>query len=147
MSVSRKERSVIDGLMDELARLVPALKQADEYVDVFVDDGGDIEIEPSDEQGTCPFLLPRQGKALCSIHLLGLQSGREIAAIKPRACRHWPLVLKRTGRGVTITIHPSAASIGCIAPLAELPGQPTIAAAFASEIKELQALAANRRVP
>jgi hypothetical protein len=37
-------------------------------------------------------------------------------------------------------VHPNAERIGCVAPLAELPGQPTVRAAFAREIAELRRL-------
>lgn len=132
---------IIDSLMDELAKLVPALRETDGFADVFVPDGAAMLIEPRDEQGTCPFLYRARDHAWCAIHHLAQRSGRSVAAIKPRACRHWPLVLERDRHGVRITVHPDAMAIGCVAPLAELPGQPSIRAAFAGEIAELRRLA------
>jgi hypothetical protein len=140
VSVSQREIRVIDSLMDEVSRLVPSLRIADGYADVFVEESGAIELEPRDERGTCPFLFRRHGRALCAIHHVALQTGRAIAAVKPRACRHWPLVLQSCGRHLRITVHPSAQSIGCVAPLADLPGQPSIRQAFAREIDELRRL-------
>jgi Fe-S-cluster containining protein len=138
VSVSRAEIRVIDSLMDELARIVPGLRQGRRYANVFTDEPGGMQIDPRDERGTCPFLFRKQGRALCSIHHIALRTGREVAAVKPQACRHWPLILERRGRGVRITVHPSAQLIGCVAPLADLPGQPSMRAAFAAEIDELR---------
>ncbi|MGH7789290.1 MAG: hypothetical protein ACRERC_20640 [Candidatus Binatia bacterium] len=141
VSVARHEMRVIDSLMDEVSRLVPGLRQPGGYANVFAQDSGDIELDPRDERGTCPFLFRRRGRALCAIHHVALQSGRAVAAVKPRACRHWPLVLEARGRRLRIAIHPDAQAIGCVAPLADLPGQPSVRAAFAGEIEELRRLA------
>lgn len=140
VAVSRREVRVVDSLMDEVARLVPRLRQADGYADVFSEESGAIRIEPRDEGGTCPFLFRRDGHALCALHAVALRSGRAVAAVKPRACRHWPLVVEAHGRHLRITVHPGAEAIGCVAPLAALPGQPSIRAAFAAEIEELRRL-------
>jgi len=145
VSVSRSEIRVIDSLMDELARFIPGLHEDGGYADVFIEESRGMQIDPRDERGTCPFLLPKRGRALCAIHHLALRTGREVAAVKPRACRHWPLILTRRGRHVRISVHPSAQMIGCVAPLANLPGQPSIRAAFAAEINELRHLASRRR--
>ncbi len=148
VAVSRREMRVIDSLMDEVARLAPALRSgAHGYANVFDrdDDGRDWQIESRDESGACPFLFTRAGRALCSIHATALATGRDVAALKPQSCRHWPLVLERRGGALRITVHPSAERIGCVAPLAELPGQPTIREAFAPEIAELRSLVARGR--
>lgn len=140
VTVSRREMRVIDSLMDELGRLVPALRAPSGYASVFAESPEGLEIEPRDERGTCPFLFRRHGRALCSIHHVAAHSGRAVAAVKPRACRHWPLVLVPHGRGVRISVHPDAQEIGCLAPLSELPGQPSVRDAFAVEIDELRRL-------
>ena len=145
VSVSRREMRLIDSLMDEVAHLLPRLRQDDGYADVFAPDGSGMQIEPHDERGTCPFLLRTRGRALCAIHHAALQSGREVAAVKPRACRHWPLVLEPAARGLRITVHPEAQTIGCVARLADLPGQPSMREAFAAEIAELLQFAKERR--
>ncbi len=141
VSVSRREVRVIDSLMDELARLVPTLRQGDGYADVFAPDANGMQIEPRDERGTCPFLFRTRGRALCAIHRTALASGRAVAAVKPRACRHWPLILEPVRGGLRITVHPDAQTMGCVARLADLPGQPSMREAFASEITELSQLA------
>jgi len=140
VEVSRREMRVVDSLMDELARIAPALRRGRKFVNVFADDGDGLQIEPQDEAGTCPFLFGRDGRALCAIHDTALRTGRAVAAVKPQACRHWPLVLEARGRGLRITVHPSAQRMGCVAPLAELPGQPSVRKAFAAEIAELRRL-------
>jgi len=140
VEVSRREMRVVDSLMDELARIAPALRRGRKFVNVFADDGDGLQIEPQDEAGTCPFLFGRDGRALCAIHDTALRTGRAVAAVKPQACRHWPLVLKARSRGLHITVHPSAQRMGCVAPLAELPGQPSVRKAFAAEIAELRRL-------
>ena len=140
VEVSRREMRVVDSLMDELARIAPGLRRGREFVNVFADDGDGLQIEPQDEAGTCPFLFGRDGRALCAIHDTALRTGRAVAAVKPQACRHWPLVLEARGRGLRITVHPSAQRMGCVAPLAELPGQPSVRQAFAAEIAELRRL-------
>ncbi len=140
IEVVRREVRVIDSLMDELAELVPALRAGRGFANVFVDDGDGLEIEPRDEAGTCPFLFARAGRALCAIHATAVRTGRAVAAMKPRACRHWPLVLERRGKGIRISVAASAARMGCVAPRAELPGQPSMRDAFAAEIAELRSL-------
>jgi len=137
VEVSRREVRAIDSLMDELARLVPSLRADGEFESVFVDDPPSVLIEPRDDRGTCPFLFRRAGKSLCSIHTLALETGRSVPAVKPAACRHWPLVLEPSRGGVRITVHASAAGIGCVAPRAELPGHPSVREAFTREIEEL----------
>lgn len=143
VEVSRREMRVVDSLMDELARVVPGLRRGTGFANVFTDDDDGLQIEPRDEAGTCPFLFGRRGRALCAIHDTALRTGRDVAAVKPQSCRHWPLVLEPYRRGVRITVHPSAERMGCVAPLAELPGQPTVREAFAAEIAELRQLAAG----
>lgn len=147
VAVSRREVRVIDSLMDELARVAPWLRDSDGYVDVFTEDSSDLQIEPRDEDGTCPFLFRRRGHALCAIHDVALRSGRPVIGTKPQACRHWPLVLEAHGKSVRIGVHPNAQAIGCVAPAADLPGNPTILDAFAAEIAELRAAASSRRRP
>jgi hypothetical protein len=137
VEVSRREVRAIDSLMDELARLVPALREPDGYASVFVADPPHLVIESGDDGG-CPFLLRTRRHALCSIHHLALASGRPVARVKPAACRHWPLVLEADGAAIRITVQPAARRIGCVAPRRELPGQPTVLAAFAAEIAELR---------
>jgi hypothetical protein len=138
VEVSRREVRVIDSLMDELARLRPALRTDGGYENVFVEDGRGMMIEPRDEAGTCPFHMRRGDRALCSIHHLALQTERLVPTVKPGACRQWPLVLVPAGGGIRISVHKAAERIGCVAPLAELPGHPTVREAFESEIAELK---------
>jgi len=96
------------------------------------------------DRGACPFLFHKQGRALCAIHHVALQTGRPVASVKPSACRHWPLVLEAHGRRLRISIHPDAEAIGCVAPRAQLPGQPSMRQAFAAEIEEIRRLARGR---
>lgn len=138
--MSRREVRVIDSLLDDVARLVPRLRRDGAYADAFVEDAGRIAIEPRDERGTCPFAFRRQGRMLCAIHAVALRSGRAVEDVKPRACRHWPLVVEGGGRRLRITVHPDAEKIGCVAPRSTLPGQPSVRQAFAAEIDELRRL-------
>jgi len=144
VAVSRHEIRVIDSLMDELARVAPWLRRPDGYADVFTEEDTDVQIEPRDEDGRCPFLFRRKGRALCAIHHIALQTGRLVTAVKPQACRHWPLVLEARGGRVRIRVHPRAQEIGCVAPLTDLPGQPSVRDTFAAEIEELCALGGCR---
>ena len=136
VEVSRREVRAIDTLMDELARLVPALREGRGFANVFVDDAPDLVIE-SREDGACPFLFRTRDHALCSIHHVALRTGRRVAAFKPAACRHWPLVLEPERTRVRVTVEPAARRMGCVAAVAELPGWPTVLDAFRSEIAEL----------
>lgn len=145
VSVSRREIRTIDSLMDEVARLLPALREGDGYADVFTEDGLGPLIEPRDDRGTCPFLFRKQGHSLCALHHVALETGRAVAAVKPSACRHWPLILEAHGRRLRISVHPDAEAIGCVAPSAHLPGQPSMRVAFATEIEEIRRLARGRR--
>jgi hypothetical protein len=136
VEVSRREVRAIDSLMDELARLLPRLRDEDGYANVFIDDSPALLIEP-DERGACPFLLRTRTHALCSIHHLALATGRSVPAHKPASCRHWPLVLAAEGNAVRVLVEPAARRIGCVAPRRELPDQPTVLDAFRAEIDEL----------
>ncbi len=142
VEVSRREMRAIDTLMDELARIVPRLREPDGYASVFIDDPPGMVIE-SGEDGACPFLFRTRRHALCAIHHLALATGRDVARVKPAACRHWPLALEADRGRVRITVQPAARQMGCVAPLRELPGQPTVLDAFRDEIAELGTLAAS----
>lgn len=136
--VSRRERGAIDAIMDELAAIVPRLRErAGRYANVFVDDPPGCVIEAG-ERG-CPFLHRAGGRALCGIHTLALRTRRPVASVKPASCRHWQLGLApaRGGR-VRVFVDPAALRIGCVAPRADLPGQPTVLEAFAAEVAELE---------
>jgi hypothetical protein len=137
VEVSRREVRAVDTLMDELARIVPSLRGPNGYANVFIDDPPGAVIE-SAEDGACPFLFRTRRHALCAIHHLALETGRAVARFKPAACRHWPLTLEpdRHGR-IRITVEQAARRMGCVAPVRELPGQPTVLEAFREEISEV----------
>ena len=126
VEVARREVRAIDTLMDELARLVPALRE-----------GRGFELIESRDDGSCPFLFRTRRRALCSIHHVALRTGRPVEDFKPAACRHWPIVLEADGECVRVTVEPAASRMGCVAPIAHLPGQPTVLAAFRGEIAAL----------
>ncbi len=136
IEASRREVRAIDGLMDELSRLLPALREGDGYASVFVDDPPGFVIESGDD-GACPFLLRTRDHALCAIHHLALETGRDVRAVKPAACRHWPLMLDVDKGRVRLTLQPAARRMGCVAPARELPGRPRVFEAFGAEIAEL----------
>jgi hypothetical protein len=136
VEVSKREVRAIDTMMDELARLVPSLREVGGYASVFVDDPPGVTIESLDD-GSCPFLFRTQGHALCSIHTTAMISGRAVEDFKPASCRHWPITLVRDGDRVRVTVHEAARRIGCVAPVRQLPGQPTVLEAFEAEIAEI----------
>jgi hypothetical protein len=136
VEASRREMRAIDSLMDELARLVPRLRRGGTYASCFIDDSPGYTIEPRAD-GACPFLMRTRTHALCAVHHLALATGRQVAAVKPAACRHWPVTLVAERGCIRVTVQPSALAIGCVAPRAELPGQPTVLEAFRSEIDEI----------
>jgi hypothetical protein len=136
VEVSRREVRAIDSLMDELASIVPSLRSEGEYENVFIDEPPAFAIE-SQEDGACPFLFRTRQSSLCSIHHLALATGRRVESWKPAACRHWPLLLVAEDGRVRVTVQPAARQIGCVAPLAELPGQPSILEAYRAEIEEI----------
>jgi hypothetical protein len=137
VEVSRREIRAIDTLMDELARIVPTLREPDGYANVFIDDPPGAVIESGDDDG-CPFLFRTRRHALCAIHHLALATGRPVASVKPAACRHWPITLEPDRGRVRITVQQAARRIGCVAPVRELPGRPTVLDAFRDEIAELR---------
>lgn len=137
VEVSKREVRAIDSLMDELARIVPSLREDDGYASVFVEEEPpDLLIEPDDD-GACPFLYRTRKHALCSIHSLALATGRSVPDVKPAACRHWPVMLERDGDAVRVTLQPHAVKIGCVAPRRELPGKPSVLEAYRDEIAEM----------
>jgi hypothetical protein len=136
VEASRREVRVIDSLMDELVVLKPSLRDDEGYVSAFVEDEPNWVID-SDDHGACPFLVRTRRHALCAIHTLALRMGRDVAAVKPAACRHWPLTLDVVRGRVRVTVQPHAHTIGCVAPRAALPGAPSVREAFAAEIAEL----------
>jgi hypothetical protein len=147
LELSRREVRVIDSLMDELARVAPRLRDgAGKYRNVFVEDSRGFVVD-HDEHDGCPFLVRTKTRSLCAIHSVALASGRRVDAVKPAACRHWPVMLEPDGRRIRVTVQEAAARIGCVAPRAELPGHPTVLEAFRSEIEELCGPAVLRRAP
>jgi Fe-S-cluster containining protein len=137
VEVSRAESTRINSALAGIAALQPRLRDAAGLIDVFVEEERGLTIEAADEQGTCPFLFRRKGKRLCAIHSWAVGAGVDVASVKPRACRLWPLIVEIREGVRTISIHPDALRIGCVAPRAALPGQPTVRAAFAAELAEL----------
>jgi hypothetical protein len=137
VEVSRPEVRAMDTLMDELARLVPSLREGGAYASVFVDDPPGYVIEARDDGG-CPFLFRTRSHALCAIHHLALESGRSVAAYKPTACRHWPITLAAEGDRVRVLVEPAARRMGCVDRVGELPGKPTVLEAFRDEIAALE---------
>jgi hypothetical protein len=131
----------IDRVMDEVARLVPALATDEGYENVFVDDPPELLIEACDD-GSCPFLYRTRSRALCSIHSVALASGRRVADVKPASCRHWPIRLDRDGDRFRVSVDAAARRIGCVAPAHELPGHPLVIDAFRAEIAEICGAAA-----
>jgi hypothetical protein len=146
VEVSRREVRAIDSLMDELARLKPALRDGGEYANVFVDDPPDLLIE-ADGRGACPFLRRTPRNSLCSIHELALATGRDVTRVKPAACRHWPVSLVADRGFVRVTVQPAARRIGCVAPRRELPGKPSVLEAYREEILEMCGPAVRRLLP
>ncbi len=144
VEASRREVRAIDALMDELATLLPRLRDGGRYASVFVEDAGSYVLE-SDDGGACPFLLRTATHALCAIHTLALRTGRPVPAVKPAACRHWPLLLDVVQGRARLTVQPTAIAMGCVAPRTALPGQPSVREAFRAEIAEL--CRAHRLVP
>jgi hypothetical protein len=136
VEVTRREVRAIDGILDEVARLVPDLRDGDEYENAFVDDPPDLLVDPRPD-GSCPFLYRTRTRSLCSIHTIALETGRALPSVKPASCRHWPLLLEPHGRGVRLTVQPAARGIGCVAPRRELPGHPSVREAFRDEIEEI----------
>lgn len=137
VEVSKREVRAIDSLMDELARIVPTLRDEDGYASVFVDEEPPDLLIESDDDGACPFLYRTKKNALCSIHSLALATNRHVPDVKPAACRHWPVMLERDGNDVRVTLQPHAVKIGCVAPRSELPGKPSVLEAYREEIAEM----------
>lgn len=146
VEVSRREVRVIDSMMDELARLKPRLREGGVYASVFVDDPPGLLIE-ADARGACPFLHRTRGHSLCAIHEVALATGREVARVKPAACRHWPVSLVAEGDSIRVTVQPAARQIGCVAPRRELPGKPSVLEAYRAEILEMCGPAVRRLLP
>jgi hypothetical protein len=144
LELDRREVRVIDSLMDELARLVPTLRDGRGYRNVFVEEPPGYVVE-HDEQHGCPFLLHTRSHSLCAIHSAALATGRRVESVKPAACRHWPVTLEPAGRHVRVTVQEAARRFGCVAPRRELPGKPTVLEAFRAEIEELCGPAASGR--
>src|SRR5262245_31260069 len=71
LELSRSEVRVIDSLMDELARVLPSLRDGKGYRNVFVDDPPGYVVDHDERRG-CPFLMRTPTHALCSIHHLAL---------------------------------------------------------------------------
>ena len=82
VEVSRREVRAIDSLMDELARIVPTLREDDGYASVFVDEEPPDLLIESDDDGACPFLFRTRKHALCSVHSVALSTGRAVPQFK-----------------------------------------------------------------
>jgi hypothetical protein len=136
VEASRREVRVIDALMDELAKLLPRLREDGGYASLFVEEPGGYVID-SGEDGVCPFLRRTAAHSLCAIHTLALRTGRAVPAVKPAACRHWPLLLDVVRGRAHLGVQPTALRMGCVAPRRTLPGKPSVRDAFGAEIAEL----------
>jgi hypothetical protein len=142
LELSRREVRVIDSLMDQLARVVPRLRDGRGYRNVFVEDPPGYVVD-HDEHAGCPFIVRTKTHVLCGIHATALATGRRVDAVKPAACRHWPVTLEPDGARVRVTVQAAARHIGCVAPRRELPGHPTVLEAFRPELEELCGAAAR----
>ena len=145
LECSRREVRAIDSLMDELAALLPSLRDGRRYRDVFVEDPPGYVVDHDERRG-CPFLLHTRHHSLCAIHHLALATGRPVATVKPAACRHWPLTLEPDGPRIRVTVEDAARRFGCVAPRNELPGHPSVLEAFRSELEELCGAGIRRRI-
>jgi hypothetical protein len=144
LEASRREVRAIDSMMDQLAAVVPRLRDGREYRDVFVEDPPGYVVD-HDETNGCPFLVHTRTHSLCAIHKVAITTGRRVEAFKPAACRHWPVTLEAEGRAVRVTVQPAARHFGCVAPRRSLPGHPSVLEAFAAEIEEVCGPAVLRR--
>ena len=138
VEVSKREVRAIDGVMDEISGIMPGLREGRGcYASVFIEEEPpNLLIEPR-EDGSCPFLRRTRDHSLCSIHQLALATDRPVPSIKPAACRHWPVMLEQDGERIRVSVQPSASSIGCVAPRANLPRQPSVLEVYREEILEM----------
>ena len=136
VEVSKREVRAIDSIMDVLARRLPGLRDRDGYANVFVEEPPGLLIEACDD-GSCPFLFRTRRHSLCAVHKAALDGGTPVPALKPAACRHWPITLEGAGERVRLTFQKTALTIGCVAPADELPGKPRLWEAFRAEIAEI----------
>ena len=123
-------------MMDELSALLPGLEDAEGYIDAFAEDSPQWVIEPA-ESGACPFVLKTKTNSLCSIHHRALETGRSVPAVKPAACRHWPILLRNEGTRIRVMVQPAAEHIGCVAPRADYPDHPSVLEAYREELAEI----------
>lgn len=153
LEASKREVRAIDSLMDELARVLPDLRDGDGYQSLFIEDPPGYVVDHDEERG-CPFLFTTKTHSLCAIHAVALDSGRPVASVKPAGCRHWPVTLEPRGDVVRVTVQPAARRFGCVGPVGTNPGKPTVLEAFRDEITELcgpgliaKAFSARKRTP
>ena len=136
LEASSREVRAIDSLMDELAQVLPQLRDGDGYRSLFVDDPPGYVVEHDETRG-CPFLLHTKTRSLCAIHRVAVETGRPVASVKPAGCRHWPVTLEPDGRVVRVMVQPAARRFGCVGPRRAHPDKPTVLEAFRAEITEL----------
>ena len=136
VEVSRKEIGAIDSMMDELTTFVPGLRDDEGYIDAFAEDSPQWIID-SGESGACPFLLKTKKHSLCSIHHRALETGRSVPAVKPAACRHWPILLRSEGSRIRVLVQPAAENIGCVGRRSDYPDHPSVLEAYREELVEI----------
>src|SRR5439155_507977 len=111
VEVSRREVRAIDTLMDELARLVPVLREGRGFANVFVDDALDLVIEPREGgAGPVPFLA-RRAAAGSPPGSAGAAARR--ARVAPRRCPSHP---GRRCRAERPSTRPPQAALACTRP-------------------------------
>lgn len=110
--VDRREQAAIVGAMPYAARYA-RLYEDGELIDPFDESSDGHPCLNTHEDGMCVFAWRRRdGAVLCSLHSAALDLGLPPAAVKPKACVLWPLLLQETDPPL-LTVQDGVAQFRC----------------------------------
>lgn len=112
--VSRRERSVIDGMLPFVSFYLPGIRVPGGFANLFEPVEPGLYAIEQDDQDICRFAYRASGALLCSLHRAALDIGLEPARVKPRACALWPLSLSHRNGRLVLSVDRSAESFPCV---------------------------------
>ena len=89
--ISHKEMEAIVGVLPEISKTCPQLKDGDEFQNVFEEtDDGFLSLDTT-EDGLCVFAYQIDQEVRCGVHSAALRLNLPIEDVKPAVCILWPL--------------------------------------------------------
>lgn len=114
--IDQQELSRIIGYLPDASRFATHLGDGQDFENIFEDDGPDLFVIDSHEDGLCVFAYSdEQGSILCSLHSVALQFKLPPHEVKPSSCVTWPLAVTED-RPLQVSIAEDAFTFPCNTP-------------------------------